>query len=130
MLVAVGERRGIAGYDGRAPLAVWLQVVAARLGLRQHNRDRRQAPASDSELDQIAPGVPDPSLAYLKRLYGAQFRAAFAEAIDSLPARARNLLRHAVIDELGIDQIAAIYHIHRATAARQLKQARESLIEE
>jgi RNA polymerase sigma-70 factor (ECF subfamily) len=34
-----------------------------------------------------------------------------------------------VIDGLGIDQIAAIYHVHRATAARQLNQARAALVE-
>src|SRR5262249_30568597 len=79
-------------------------------------------------LDQLAPGVPDPQLAYLQQHYGAQFRAAFGDAVASLPPRARNLLRHSVLDGLGIDQIAAIYHVHRATAARQLKQARATLV--
>ena len=37
-------------------------------------------------------------------------------------------MRHSVIDGLGIDQIAAIYHVHRATAARQLERARRTLI--
>jgi RNA polymerase sigma-70 factor, ECF subfamily len=128
MLVAVEGRRGISAYDGRAPLVIWLRVVAARLGQRQAHRDRRAQATEDHQLDQLAPGVADPSLAYLKRHYGAQFRAAFAEAVASLSPRERNLLRHAVIDELSIDQLAAIYHVHRATAARQLKQAREALI--
>jgi RNA polymerase sigma-70 factor (ECF subfamily) len=129
MLVARDGKRGIGGYDGRAPLAIWLRVCATRLGLRQAHRDRRAAEVEDAQLDQLAPGVPDPELAYLKRHYGAQFRAAFGEAVASLTPRERNLLRHAVIDGLGIDQIAAIYHIHRATAARQLKQARATLID-
>jgi RNA polymerase sigma-70 factor, ECF subfamily len=128
MLVAVDGRRGISGYDGRAPLVTWLRVVVARLGQRQAHREHRVSVAEDHQLDQLAPGVADPSLAYLKRHYGAQFRAAFAAAVASLLPRQRNLLRHAVIDELSIDQLAAIYHIHRATAARQLKQAREALI--
>jgi RNA polymerase sigma-70 factor (ECF subfamily) len=81
-----------------------------------------------AELDVLAPGVPDPELAYLQRHYGAQFRKAFAEAVAALAPRERNLLRHAVIDGLGIDQIAAIYHVHRATAARQLKQVRSTLV--
>ena len=129
MLVAVGGERGIAAYDGRAPLAMWLGVGAARIGRRQVGHDRRAAVQGDRQLDHVAPGVPDPSLLYLKRHYGAQFRAAFAEAVDSLEPRQRNLLRHAVLDELGIDQIAAIYHVHRATAARQLRHARAALIE-
>lgn len=129
MLVAKDGRRGIAAYDGRAPLAIWLRVCAARMGMREAGRERRHAEADDQQLDQLAPGVPDPELVYLRRLYGDQFRAAFAEAVASLEPRERNLLRHAVIDGLGIDQLAAIYHVHRATAARQLKQARARLVE-
>jgi RNA polymerase sigma-70 factor (ECF subfamily) len=128
MLVAKDGVRGIAAYDGRAPLAMWLRVCAARLGLRQAGRARRVVDVDDRELEQIAPGVPDPELVYLKRHYGAQFRAAFVTAVKALAPRERNLLRHAVIDGLGIDQIAAIYHVHRATAARQLDRARRSLI--
>jgi RNA polymerase sigma-70 factor, ECF subfamily len=129
MLVATMGARGIAAYDGRAPLAMWLRVVASQIGLRLVARDRRSVALEDHQLDQIAPGVPDPALLYFKRHYGTQFRLAFAEAVDSLAPRERNLLRHAVIDELGIDQIAAIYHVHRATAARQLNQARAALVE-
>ncbi len=121
-------RPGIAAYDGRAPLAIWLRVCAARLGIRQLGRDRRVADLEERQLEQLAPGVPNPELTYLRRLYGDQFQAAFREAVASLAPRERNLLRHSVIDELGIDQIAAIYHVHRATAARQLNQARATLV--
>jgi RNA polymerase sigma-70 factor (ECF subfamily) len=128
MLVRKEGRRGIEAYDGRAPLAIWLRVCAARLALRQLDRQRRTVHVDDGELEHIAPGVPDPELAYLRQHYGAQFRAAFAAAVRQLEPRERNLLRHAVIDGLGIDQIAAIYHVHRATAARQLERARRALI--
>jgi len=129
MLVVRDGRAGIAAYDGRAPLAIWLRVCATRLGMRQANRDRRSAEIEDAQLEHLAPGVPDPQLAYLKQHYGEQFRTAFGEAVASLAPRERNLLRHAVIDGLGIDQIAAIYHVHRATAARQLNAARQALVE-
>jgi len=119
---------GIAGYDGRAPLVVWLRVCAGRLATRHVRRNRRIAEVEDRQLAELAPGVPDPRLAYFKRHYGEQFRAAFGEALVALSARDRNLLRHAVLDGLGIDQIAAIYHVHRATAARQIRSAREQLV--
>ena len=128
MLVGDGDRRGIAAYDGRAPLATWLRVCATRIGLREQARARRAEAQHDRELDQLAPGVPDPELAYLKRLYGASFRAAFDGAVTSLAPRERNLLRLAVLDGLGIDQLAAIFHIHRSTAARRLEQARAALV--
>lgn len=125
----VGDEPGITAYDGRAPLAIWLRVCAARIGMRQAAREQRNQSIEDEQLDQLAPGVPDPELAYLQQHYGAQFRAAFAAALAGLSPRERNLLRHSVLDRLGIDQIAAIYHVHRATAARQLKHARATLVE-
>ncbi len=128
MLVEKSGRTGIAAYDGRAPLATWLRVCATRIGLRERDRERRFERRDDHQLDQIAPGVPDPELEYLKRLYGASFRDAFGEAVASLPPRARNLLRLSVLDGLGIDQLGAIFHVHRATAARQLKEARATLV--
>jgi RNA polymerase sigma-70 factor (ECF subfamily) len=127
MLVAGDGRPGIAGYDGRAPLATWLRVCAIRMARRHANRGRRAVEIDDDALDHLAPGVPDPELAYFKQHYGAQFRAAFRVAVASLTARERNLLRYSVTDGFGIDQIAAIYHVHRATAARQLRQARQAL---
>jgi RNA polymerase sigma-70 factor (ECF subfamily) len=99
------------------------------LGLRHLERDKRVAELDDDRLEELAPGVPTPELMYLRRLYGQRFQKAFREAVASLTPRERNLLRHSVIDELGIDQLAAIYHVHRATAARQLNQARAKLIE-
>ena len=124
----VGPTPGIRAYDGRAPLAIWLRVCATRIGLRHNAREKRNESLDDERLDALAPGVPDPALAYLQQHYGAQFRRAFADAVAALAPRERNLLRHAVIDGLGIDQIAAIYHVHRATAARQLKQVRAALV--
>jgi RNA polymerase sigma-70 factor, ECF subfamily len=129
MLVAKDGKRGIAAYDGRAPLAIWLRVCAARLGIREAGRAQRATSVDDDQLEQLAPGVPDPELAYLRAHYGDRFRAAFAEAVGQLEPRERNLLRHSVIDGLGIDQIAAIYHVHRATAARQLERARRRLVD-
>ena len=126
MLVAKDGTCGIAAYDGRAPLALWLRVCAGRMGLRHVGREARGQELD--QLDQLAPGVPDPQIAYLRRLYGRELEVAFRAAVEDLAPRERNLLRHAVLDGLGIDQIAAIYHVHRATAARQLAAARQSLV--
>jgi RNA polymerase sigma-70 factor (ECF subfamily) len=128
LLVGKNGKPAISGYDGRAPLAMWLRVCAMRLGLRSVERERRAVDVGDEQLEQLAPGVPDPELAYLRAHYGDRFRAAFAAAVGELAPRERNLMRHAVLDGLGIDQIAAIYHVHRATAARQLERARRRLI--
>ena len=65
---------------------------------------------------------------YLRVLYRSEFKAAFVAAIAELTPRARTLLRYHLIDRLSIDKIAAIYDVHRATAARQLAKAKETVI--
>ncbi len=130
MLVRISDRVGIVAYDGRAPLAVWLRVCATRIGLREQAKARRPSSSEPLEqrLDELAPGVPDPQLAYLRRLYGASFQQAFDGAVAALAPRDRNLLKLSVIDGLGIDQLAKIFHVHRSTAARRLELVRAELI--
>ncbi|MFC1610733.1 transcriptional regulator, partial [Myxococcota bacterium] len=48
----------------------------------------------------------------------------------SLSAKDRNLLRQSLLDGLSIDQLGAIYRVHRATAARWLAGARERVLKE
>ncbi|MBA3395359.1 MAG: transcriptional regulator [Deltaproteobacteria bacterium] len=121
---------GITKYDGRGPLASWLKVCAARIARGRAERDRRfvSLDAGDNAIGNLAPGVPDPELEHLRARYGAAFQHAFAAAVGALPPRQRTLLRLSVVDGLGIDQIAAIYHVHRATAARRIQAAREELV--
>lgn len=118
---------GIASYDGRAPLVAWLRVCATRLATRLQATQQRQVPTAPDILSYLAPGVPDPALDYMKQLYGASFEQAFRHAVAALSPRQRNLLRYSTVEGLSIDQIGAIYHMHRATAARQLQAARLAL---
>ena len=62
--------------------------------------------------------------------YRAHFREAFTAAIAALPSEQAHLLRLHVIDQLNIDQIGALYGIHRATAARKVNGARTALFEQ
>ena len=55
-------------------------------------------------------------------------KRAFDVALRSLPAREQTLLRQHVIDGLTIDQLGALYHVHRATAARSLERARQAIL--
>jgi RNA polymerase sigma-70 factor (ECF subfamily) len=69
----------------------------------------------------------DLELDFLKAEYREQFKQAFAKAVRELPARDRNLLRQSVVHSLTIDQLGALYHVDRSTAARWLARAREQL---
>jgi len=121
-----GSLPRIAEYAGRGDLRGWLRVVAVReaLGLlRSQKREERV----HLELAKLDPASGDPELIRIERLYREEFQSAFREALASLSPRERNLLRQHYQQGLSIDQLGALYDIHRATAARRLARARERL---
>ncbi|HTJ41700.1 MAG TPA: sigma-70 family RNA polymerase sigma factor [Kofleriaceae bacterium] len=129
LLVAREDRPpAIAGYAGRGSLRAWLRITATRELVRQIKKQLRDVPLEQAILDQ--PGEGDPVLERLKAQYRAEFAAALGEALIDLDPRERTLLRLSVLDQLGIDEIGAIYAVHRATAARWLVKARSSLVEQ
>jgi RNA polymerase sigma-70 factor (ECF subfamily) len=75
----------------------------------------------------VTPG--DANLEHTKRYYCEEFKQAFSAALRGLSARDQTLLRQHVIDGLSIDQLGALYHMHRATAARSLQRARHALLD-
>lgn len=121
-------QRAIEGYQGRSSLAVWLRVIAVREAVLMVRRNPHVA-ADDDQIAAILTPEHDPELAYMKRHYRDVFKAAFRDAIGALDREHRTLLRQSVVDGLGIDKLAALYKIHRATAARRLDAAREALTE-
>jgi RNA polymerase sigma-70 factor (ECF subfamily) len=129
LLVApAGGTPRIATYSGRGSLHGWVRVVATREAMRMLSREGREAPASDSDLDAAITREDDAELGYLKRLYRAEFKQAFQQAVEALPARERLVLRQHVLDGLGIDRLAALHGVHRATAARWVQAAREEVL--
>ena len=58
----------------------------------------------------------------LKREHAGHFKAAFAEAVGAL-------LKQHLLERLSIDQLGALYRLHRATAARRVARARDALLE-
>src|SRR6185369_9812673 len=73
------------------------------------------------------PGA-DPELQLLKREHAAHFKAAFAEAAGALDAADRLLLKQHLVERLTVDQLGALYGLHRATAARRIAKARDALL--
>jgi RNA polymerase sigma-70 factor (ECF subfamily) len=63
-------------------------------------------------------------------MYSAEVRAAFRDAVARLSAEERAVLRSSTVDGLTIDQLGALYQVHRATAARWVSHARTSLLSE
>jgi RNA polymerase sigma-70 factor (ECF subfamily) len=119
----------ISEYAGRGDLRRWVRSVAVRTCLNDLRKGKREVVADDETLiaRQAIP-VDDPEVAYMKRTYAAEFRAAFSEALASADAREQTLLRYHHVDGLNIDEIGAIYRVHRVTAFRWLEKAKEHLV--
>jgi len=124
---AAGGPARIASYSARGTLVAWIRVVATREAARVLSVARRTVQAGDDELARLIAPDDDPELGYLKRLYRDEFRAAFEAAVEALDDGARLMLRQHTLDGLGIDQLAALHGVHRATAARRLEAAREAI---
>jgi RNA polymerase sigma-70 factor (ECF subfamily) len=132
LLVGTADRPPAAGtYAGFGALAAWVRVSALReyYGLAREGQRWQQLEDDEltAQLDDAAPGVGS-ELGFLKAQYRPHFRAALTEAMTCLDARERNLLRQHYLDGLQVDQLGALYRVHRVTASRWLAAARNAVL--
>jgi RNA polymerase sigma-70 factor (ECF subfamily) len=130
----VASERGpasIARYAGRGDLGAWSQVLAVRHAINRAQK-KHPTPSADIEAlaEQAAVAVPGGDLAPLKSVYGERFRRAFATAFGTLAVRERNLLRQEYLDGLGLEALATLHGVHRATVARWRARALARLLRE
>ena len=119
----------IAEYGGRGDLRRWVRSVAVRTCLNDLRKGKREILVDDDQLiAQHAIAADDPEIEYMKRTYAAEFKAAFSEALGKLGSREQTLLRYHHVDGLNIDEIGAIYRVHRVTAFRWLEKAKDMLV--
>jgi RNA polymerase sigma-70 factor (ECF subfamily) len=125
-----GRVAKITQYSGKGPLGAWLRVLVTRMGLTmQRGENRRTSKLADDELLASAPAMDSsPELQMLRAAYAGPFRDAFREALKALPPEDRNMLRLHLVDGLGIDRLAPMYGVHRATAARRLLRTKEAVL--
>lgn len=125
----VADDRGLAaGYAARGPLGGWLRIAATRLALDMRRNQRRHASTPPERVAELAGAAGDPEMAWLKERYASSFEEAVTAAFAALAPRERNVLRLRHVDGLSIDEIGALYHVHRATAARWIAAARDAVL--
>jgi RNA polymerase sigma-70 factor (ECF subfamily) len=125
-----GDRARITEYAGRGSLLSWLRIAAVRTALNQRRKDHSHPVEESVALDALASPGADLELDYIQVRYRNEFRIAFRAAVDALTPRQRSLLRFQVIDGLTVDELGKVYRVHRATAARWVAEARETLLGE
>jgi RNA polymerase sigma-70 factor (ECF subfamily) len=129
LLVGEGRPR-LADYAGRGPLRAWTAVAAVRAALMLRRAQGRRREVSDDDwtgaLSLVATG--NPELDLLKQQHAAAFATALRDAAAALEARLRAVLAMHFTEGLSIDEIGAVYAVHRATAARWVTRARDELV--
>lgn len=120
---SAGGKAKIFDYRGRGDLRGWLRVVAVREALQLMRARRRETPIPDDLATKLEAQEP-PLPAEERRVY----REAFTAALATLSPRDRNLLRQQYIYGANIDELGALYGVHRATVARWIAQIRDTLL--
>jgi RNA polymerase sigma-70 factor (ECF subfamily) len=126
-----GRAPRIADYSGFGFLQNWLRVTALRalVDVARGERARKlEELLADDDMVGLPELGPDLSARVSREQVNRAIKQALAHAVAALAPRQRNFLRHAHVDQLTLDQIAATYSVHRATVARTLAQAREELV--
>lgn len=112
-------------YAGQGKLGGLVRVAAVREALTLLRR--RKTTTSEDWLDELSSPDDDPALVQLKTRHREAFKTAFEEAVRRLEPREHTLLRLHLVRHQSIDQIGAVYGVHRATAARWVDAAKRSL---
>ena len=113
-------------YRGSGGVRAWTRAVATRAIIDMRRRDDRRPQVLPWAEDQPE-GSEDDGLELDVGEHVAAVRRAMQHAFAQLSVRQRNLLRQSVFHRLSIDELAALYGAHRATAARWLQRARADL---
>jgi RNA polymerase sigma-70 factor (ECF subfamily) len=116
----------IVRYAGAGELAGLVRVASTRVALNWLERDHRRV-SGDSWVDGLPATTSDPELHVMKREHRTALKEELEAVVHSLSPRQRMVLRLHLVERVGIDAIAAICSVHRATAARQVALAKETL---
>lgn len=124
-----GSAPKIANYAGSGALRSWVYATGLRTGLNELRRaGRAPLPTGDEQLLVAMPDRnDDQELRYMKELYRSAFSDAFKAAIGELEDRLANVLRHYYLDEMTLEQIGALYRVHKTTVMRWTNKAHAAL---
>jgi RNA polymerase sigma-70 factor (ECF subfamily) len=114
----------VSQFTGKGSLKGWLHVSAVRLAIGYQRKANKEV-ALDERLMQV-PGD-GTELLVLRERYKHHFKSAFQDALKSLSAEERTILKMTVIDGVTGTQLAAVRGVHRSTAVRWISAARTTL---
>jgi len=121
---------GLPGLDrfvGSGRLTSFVRVAVVRDAISLLRAEARAPDLTDDGIVEILAPFADPEVHAINAELQLRFRAAFEQAVATLQPRQRNCLRLHVLEAVTLDELAAMYGVHRATVARWLDAARTAL---
>ncbi len=113
-------------YAGRGSMDGLVRVTARRMLIDLQSKHARDDNVDDWLGALVAPDLENAVVAAEEK---AEVQRAIQAALKAVGAKERALLRMHFVNGLGIDPIAKMLNVHRATAARHLVKAKEELVE-
>ncbi|MBI3073094.1 MAG: sigma-70 family RNA polymerase sigma factor [Deltaproteobacteria bacterium] len=128
LLARDGTPPKIAGFSGRGSLLAWLRVAAVRAAIDECRARPGLDPALVESVDETAIAGTDPELGFVRKRYGAEFQAAFRDAINALTSRQQTILRLYFLESLTVENLGRMYNVDKSTVSRWLHSTREELL--
>lgn len=126
-LMPAGGATRIGRYDGSVPLQAWVRVIARRCAYNLRDARPHWAEEIAGSLVHI-PEFASPEAQLAREGFRDQLRRAFVDAVKGLGQRERAVLRMHVAEGLALDEVAAAYGVHRATAYRWMATAHATVL--
>ncbi len=130
LFVADGSGSGprVLGYRGTGPLGGWVRVAALRLAIDLKRSGWREVPIEEALIpdEPARAAANDPVRAHDH----AVIRSALRTAIAAQSSRTRTLLRYYYSENVGVEELGAIYRVHASTVSRWLAAARTEIFEQ
>jgi RNA polymerase sigma-70 factor (ECF subfamily) len=121
---SAGAAPKVLGFAGRGQLRGWLQVIATRLAFRRARSQKRELQLDES----LHEADGDLEMSFLRKRYGAAFRASFREALAELPVSDRLLLKQRFALHITVTELGGLHGVHASTISRWVTDARARLV--
>jgi len=118
--VFLALRRSWPQYDPSRPLRPYVFGIAFRITSAHHRKRRREVPLGVVDTDDFRPGPDDV-------LHAKQARALMLVALERIPLPRRAVLVMRDLDDVPVEDIAAVLAIPLFTAYSRLRKARREL---
>jgi RNA polymerase sigma-70 factor (ECF subfamily) len=137
-----GKRKTkLAYYSGRGSLGGWLRAIISQMAVDRFRKESRmvqieeprefeilaEESSNNSHGAQVVSHAENPEEIFTEKQSSRDVAAALAEAVASLDAEDRLILKMYYFDDLKLKDIAAVFGYHEATASRKLVRVQNEI---